>query len=74
VFDTSLGKNLREGEMANPFWVKKAGLQALPLVEEFGSTNSEKFFDHLERLFPQLKDSLEKRRVAAQEPSPRAKN
>ena len=64
VFDTSLGKNLRDGEVADPFWVKKAGLQALPLVEALGVADPGKFFDHLERLFPQLKDSLEKKRAA----------
>ena len=63
VFDTSLGKNLREGETADPFWVKKAGLQALPLVAGArGGRSGPKFFDHLEWLFPQLKDSLEKKR------------
>jgi TolA-binding protein len=70
VFDTSIGENLREGELADSFWVKKAGLQALPLVEALGVADPEKFFDHLERLFPQLKDSLEKKRAAAQEPLP----
>ena len=63
VFDTSLGKNLRDGEMADPFWVKKAGLQALPLVESLGVADLEKFFDHLETLFPQLKDSLERKKA-----------
>jgi len=64
VFDTSFGKNLRDGEMADSFWVNKAGLQALPLVEALGVADLGKFFDHLETLFPQLKDSLEKKRAA----------
>jgi TolA-binding protein len=64
VFDTSLGKNLRDGEMADPFWVKKAGLQALPLVEALGVADPGEFFDHLERLFPQLKDWFEKKKAA----------
>jgi TolA-binding protein len=64
VFDTSIGKNLREGEVADSFWVKKAGLQALPLVEALGVADPEKFFDHLEKLFPQLKESLEKKKNA----------
>jgi TolA-binding protein len=71
--DTSVGENLREGEVADSsdsFWVKKAGLQALPLVEALGVGDPQKFFDHLERLFPQLKDSLEKKRAAL----PPAKN
>jgi len=63
VFYSRVGKNLRDGEVADPFWVKKAGLQALPLVEALGVADPEKFFDHLERLFPQLKDSLEKRKA-----------
>ena len=66
VFDTSIGKNLREGEVADSFWVKKAGLQALPLVEALGVADPEKFFDHLEKLFPQLKESLEKKKTALQ--------
>ena len=63
VLDTSVGKNLREGELADPFWVKKAALQALPLVESLGVADPDKFFDHLEELFPQLKDLLEKKRA-----------
>ncbi len=74
VFDTSLGNHLRDGEVADPFWVKKAGLQALPLVETLGVADPEKFFAHLERLFPQLKDLLEKKKTAAQESLPPAKN
>jgi TolA-binding protein len=74
VFDTSLGKNLREGEAADPFWVKKAGLSALPLVAALGVADPPKFFDHLEWLFPQLKDSLEKKRAATLEPLPPGKN
>ena len=42
--------------------MKKAGLQALPLVESLGVADPGKFFDHLEGLFPQLKDTLEKKR------------
>ena len=74
VFDTSIGKNLRDSEVADPFWVKKAGLQALPLVEALGVADPDKFFDHLERLFPQLKELLEKKRAAAHEPPPPEKN
>jgi len=70
VFDTSIGKNLREGEVADSFWVKKAGLQALPLVEALGVADPGKFFDHLGKLFPQLKESLERKKTAL----PPAKN
>jgi TolA-binding protein len=64
VFDTGVGENLREGEVADSFWVKKAGLQALPLAEALGVSDPQKFIDHLERLFPQLKDWLEKKKAA----------
>jgi TolA-binding protein len=63
VFDTNVGKNLREGEMADPFWVKKAGLQALPLIQSLGFGNPDKFIDQLEEMLPSLKGSLEKTRL-----------
>jgi TolA-binding protein len=66
VFDSNVGTNLRGNEVADPFWVKKAGLQALPLLEALGPAEAERlnaFFDHLERLLPQLRDSLEKKRA-----------
>src|SRR5258706_3771584 len=59
--------NLREGEVPDDFWVKKAGLQALALTEQLGEPDPEnvnKFIDHLEKLFPQSKESLDKKRVA----------
>ena len=67
VLDTSVGTNLRGSEMADPFWLKKAGLQALPLMEALGVADPNTlnaFFDRLEGLLPQLKDSLEKKRTA----------
>jgi outer membrane protein assembly factor BamD (BamD/ComL family) len=60
VFDTRFGEN-------DPFWVKKAGLQALPLMELpalSGVADPGKFIDDLETLFPQARDSLEKKRAA----------
>lgn len=63
VFDTWTGKNLRAGETADPFWVKKAGLQALPLIQALGAGNPNKFIDQMETVLPQLKDSLEKIRA-----------
>jgi hypothetical protein len=63
VFDTSVGENLRDGETADPFWVKKAGLQALPLIQSLGSGNPGKFIDQLEGMLPSLKTSLEKTRL-----------
>lgn len=53
--------NLRDGEQADPYWVKKAGLQqALPLIETLGAGDPEKFIGQLEDRFPQARDSLEK--------------
>jgi TolA-binding protein len=57
VFDTRFGEN-------DPFWVKKAGLQALPLAGQLGVADLNKLIDDLEGLFPQAKDSLEKKRPA----------
>jgi len=64
VFDTWTGKNLRPNETADQFWVEKAGLLALPLIEMLGSGDPDKFIDQMEELFPQSKDSLEKKRAA----------
>ncbi len=66
VFDTRFGEN-------DPFWVKKAGLQALPLMELpalSGVADPGKFIDDLETVFPQARDSLEKKRAVL----PSAKN
>ena len=57
VWDTRFAGN-------DPFWVKKAGLQALSLAGQVGVMNPDKFIDDLETVFPQLKDSLEKKRTA----------
>lgn len=64
VFDMNVGKNLRDGEQADPFWIKKAGLQALPLIETLGGGDPQKFIDQLEELLPNLRNSLEKTRRA----------
>ncbi len=61
VFDTNLDHE------ANDFWIKKAGLQMLPLLGLPGLGNAadpDQFIDHMERLFPQSRDSLEKKRAA----------
>jgi TolA-binding protein len=63
VFDTWTGKNLHDGETADQFWVEKAGLQALPLIQALGSGDPDRFIDRMESLFPQSKDSLEKIRA-----------
>lgn len=63
--DVFYGANLRKDERSqDAFWTKKAGLQALPLIQTLGTTNIDAFFDHLEELFPQAKESLEKKRAA----------
>jgi TolA-binding protein len=61
VFDTAI--NPGKGEMADAFWVKKAGLQALPLIQTLGVAAPDGFIDEMEKLLPQLKDSLEKKRT-----------
>ena len=66
VFETWTGKNLRDGEVADLFWVKEAGLRALPLIQSLGVAPPEKFIDTMETLLPQLKDSLEKKKAAMQ--------
>ena len=49
---------------ADPFWLKKAGWQALPLMITLKDGDVDKFFDRMEWLLPPLKDSLEKKRAA----------
>jgi hypothetical protein len=62
VFDTSYGAGLSDDETASAFWVKKAGLLALPLLSaENCPTN---FFTRMETLLPPLKEMLEKKRAA----------
>jgi tetratricopeptide (TPR) repeat protein len=63
VFDTNVGNNLRNGEMADSFWVKKSGLQALPLIQSLGIADPNYFINQMETLLPPLKDSLEKIRA-----------
>jgi TolA-binding protein len=57
VWDTRFAANA-------PFWVKKAGLQALSLAGQLGLANPDKFIDDLEKVLPQMTDSLEKKRAA----------
>lgn len=66
--DVFFGNSLRSGEMADPFWVKKAGLQALPLVESLGMGDPDKFIDQMEIVLPQLRDFLEKKRLEVPRP------
>jgi outer membrane protein assembly factor BamD (BamD/ComL family) len=62
--DVFYENNLRDGEQADAFWTKKAGLQALPLIEGLGESPPADFFNRMESWLPQLKDSLEKSRNA----------
>ena len=62
VFDTSYGNGLGDHESADAFWVKKAGLQALPLLS-VGSCPTN-FFARMESLLPPLKEALEKKKAA----------
>ncbi|HEV2453196.1 MAG TPA: tetratricopeptide repeat protein [Verrucomicrobiae bacterium] len=66
--DVFFGNNLRAGEMADPFWVKKAGLQALPLIESLGTGDPDKFIDQMEIVLPQLRTFLEKKRLEVPRP------
>jgi TolA-binding protein len=60
--DVLYGNNLRDGEAADPFWVKKAGLQAASVAETLGEwPQAVNVYRRLEELLPQLHDMLEKK-------------
>lgn len=70
--NVALAANLREGETADPFWVKKAGLdQAARLAETLGQREQAvNLLDRLAAQFPQLQPVLEKRKARlAEQPS-----
>jgi TolA-binding protein len=59
------GLNLRGDEQPDPFWVKKAGLQAAPLVGLLNNPDAErKFYVSLKVLLPQLAETIEKKIAA----------
>jgi tetratricopeptide (TPR) repeat protein len=59
-------ENLRDGETADLFWVKKAGLQAAELTETLGRWETAvDIYGRLEILMPQLSGSLDKKIAAA---------
>ena len=62
VFETSYGNGLANRESADAFWVKKAGLQALPLLSADSCPTN--FFTRMEVLLPPLKEALEKKKAA----------
>jgi TolA-binding protein len=65
--DVLYGKNLRSGETADPFWVKKAGLEAASVAETLGEwPQAVNVYRRLEELLPPLRDSLEKKIANAQ--------
>jgi TolA-binding protein len=66
--DVFFGNNLHDGETADPYWVKEAGLDALPLVETLGTGDPNKFIDQMEALLPEQKVSLEKKRLEISRP------
>jgi len=60
--DVFYRKNLRDGETADPFWVKKVGLQAASVLETLGEwPQAVNVYRRLEELFPSLHDLLEKK-------------
>lgn len=60
------GKNLREGERADPFWVKEAGLAAARLVEEGQRWDvAIRIYEQLERRVPSLSENWRARLALA---------
>ena len=73
--DVFMGKILRDGEMADSFWVKKAGLQAAGVAETLGEwAQAVAVYQRLEDLLPPLRESLENKIAAAQGHLPPMKN
>lgn len=71
--DVFLEKNLREGEQADLFWVKKAGLEAARLLESEPLQEWDQainLYRRLQTLLPPLQASLEARIAKAQERLP----
>jgi TolA-binding protein len=62
--DVLFGKDLQDGEVADPFWTKKAGLLALPVMATLKTGDVDKVIDRLEILLPSLKESLEKKKAS----------
>ena len=63
------GLNLRDDEQPDAFWLKKAGLQAAPLIGLLNDPKAERnFYVRLETKLPQLADMIEKK-IAALPPA-----
>ena len=59
-------ENLRDGEVADLFWVKKAGLQAAAAAETLGEwEQAAAIYAELKKWLPQLSDSLDKKIAGA---------
>ena len=71
------GKNLRDAEQADKFWVKEAGLEAGKLAEDLREWDqARQFYERLLTIVPSLRATLEKKIARAQDnlgPAP-AKN
>jgi len=73
--DVLYGKNLRDGEISDPFWMKKAGLQAAGAAETLGEwPQAVAVYQRLEDLLPPLRHSLENKIAAARGHLPAVKN
>ena len=60
--DLFYGKILREGESADPFWTKEAGLAAGKLLERLGRWDEAiNIYRRLQEMLPVLRDQLNKR-------------
>lgn len=61
-------KNLRAGEAADPFWVKRAGLEAARMAEDSQLWDQAlRLYQHLEELLPPLRPMIENRILKAKE-------
>jgi TolA-binding protein len=58
-------KNLRDGETKDDFWVKKAGLQAAPLVGNLYDADKQRnFYGDFRKALPQLSDLIDQKIAA----------
>lgn len=72
--DVFFKKNLRDDEIADPFWVKKAGLQAAAAAETLGEwEQAAAIYAELKTWLPGLSDSLDKKIAAANAHLPSSK-
>ncbi|HMP82334.1 MAG TPA: tetratricopeptide repeat protein [Verrucomicrobiota bacterium] len=67
--------NLRQGEIRDDFWVKKAGLESGRLVESLNQPEQAvKLYERLQGLLPALRESFEKRIARVKEQAAAARN